>query len=164
MNEQGEKGLRQEVSAGELKQVALWVGVALLGLVLWQLYGKRLPAFPGMTPRPSAAVVTLRGLAVAPNPDTLESSEGGLSVYRLGDTELASVTTLSSWTATDWWVKLEGPKVKRQVFGKLDRLNDNGIATQYRISSGPLEGGKLVETRSGEQMSIWSPEYVRKRP
>lgn len=160
MSQQGKSG-EHEISK---RQTALWITVFLAGYVLWELYGSRLPAFPGMSPRPSAAVTTLRELAVAPNPDALESSEGGLSVYRLGDTKLASVTTLSSWSATDWWVKLEGPKVKRQAFGKLDRLNDNGGATQYRISSGPLEGGKLVETRSGEQMSIWSPEYVRNRP
>lgn len=87
------------------------------------------------------------------------SQAGGVTMYDFGNTEVASKTTMEARSDDAWRVTLNGPKLGRDAFGKLEQETSNDTNTLYRITDGPFEGGLLQESTSGE-ISIASDDWV----
>lgn len=155
-------GLNQPVGKSDLRTAFVVVGVLLLGVVAWTLFGGLLKGRSSVAD--SEVPASLQAMAAAPSASTLDWTENGLSVFRLGDTAYAQETVLSRWSATDWWVDLRSPKISKEALGSISSSGGNELADTYTITSGPLQGARLVAAKSGNRISVWSAEYVSKRP
>lgn len=157
-------GLNEPVSKADMRNAALMVGAGLVGVVIWYSGGSNLFTRKAQESPSYAAAQTASGLAATPDPAKRDWEENGLEVFSLGDTALAGETTLSRWSGSDWWFKLRQPKISKDAFGPLRETSNNGVATSYEVTAGPLTGAKVVDAANGQQLSVWSAEYVRNRP
>lgn len=87
------------------------------------------------------------------------SQAGGVTMYDFGNTEVASKTTMEARSDDAWRVTMNGPKLGKDAFGKLEQETSNDTNTLYRITGGPFKGGLLQESKSGE-ISIASEGWV----